>query len=116
MIDVASPAPGEPQLPGYLPPGTKPPDHQATLERSRICRADAIVLGSVEAVTARLNQSETGIFSNYLVRVNEWIHPPGGQGRIAVSALGGLVTVSGVTIGQLFYPPRDLLVGDTQVL
>jgi hypothetical protein len=56
-----------------------------------VCASTAVVIGEGASPTARLNASETALFTDYRIKAQRWITPSSGLAEIVVSTYGGEV-------------------------
>lgn len=77
------------------PPGEQivRPEYRAFL-KDVACRYDAIAVGGAALRRVMLNESESAVFSEYSLSVEEWILPNAGERVIRVSRAGGLAKLA----------------------
>jgi hypothetical protein len=91
------------------PPGEEivRPDYRAFLE-TVACRYDAIVVGGAALRRVMLNASESALFSEYALSVENWVRPAAGDRVISVSRAGGTARLAdGSTLGSEFNSSRE---------
>ena len=101
---------GPPPAPNLSADGTvvyAPQRTRDELLRQSVCSSDIVVIGRPVSKNAMLNKSETFLFTDIVVLVDNWIRPTLGERSVLVAVFGGSVEVAGEELTTFVRPiPR----------